>query len=215
MSGSGGAGRAGADAGAIGAAAGAVLTGGASRRMGVDKATLTLDGVPLALRAAHALTACGVAPVVAVGGRLAALDDAGLPGIPDAWPGEGPLGGILTAVRWCPAPRLAVVACDLVDLDAATVGALLDAAAGAVAGEDGPAVVVAAGPDGRLQPLASVWDVARVRGALDAVFASGERGVHRALAQLEGLVGRSAVATVRVAPSRLRNANTPADLRIS
>jgi molybdopterin-guanine dinucleotide biosynthesis protein A len=182
--------------------------------MGVDKATLAVEGVPLALRAAGTLAACGVAPVVAVGGRLAALAEAGLPGVADTWPGEGPLGGILTALRWCPAPRLAVVACDLVSLDAATVGALLDEAAGPVPGR-GPAVVVASGPDGRLQPLASVWDVARVVGVLDAVFSSGERGVQRALTQIERVLGRSAVAAVRVAPSQLRNANTPADLGIS
>ena len=45
----------------------------------------------------------------------------GLAVIGDDHPGEGPLGGILTAFGWSPCPVVVVVACDLVDLDADTV----------------------------------------------------------------------------------------------
>ena len=47
---------------------GAVLCGGASRRMGTDKALVEVDGVPMAERVAGALHAGGCAPVVFVGG---------------------------------------------------------------------------------------------------------------------------------------------------
>ena len=48
--------------------AGVVLTGGASRRMGRDKALLPVDGVPMAVRVATAMIAAGAHPVVALGG---------------------------------------------------------------------------------------------------------------------------------------------------
>ena len=48
--------------------AGAVLTGGRSSRMGRDKATLPVDGVPMAARVADALRRAGAEPVLAVGG---------------------------------------------------------------------------------------------------------------------------------------------------
>ena len=65
--------------------AGLLLTGGASRRLGFDKAELRLDGERLADRAARVLAAvCD--PVLEVGpGRSA------LPAVADAEPGGGPL----------------------------------------------------------------------------------------------------------------------------
>ncbi|WP_434127450.1 molybdenum cofactor guanylyltransferase, partial [Enterococcus faecium] len=57
--------------------AGAVLTGGDSRRMGTDKALIEVDGGPLARRVANALRAAGADPVIAVGGDLEALGDLG------------------------------------------------------------------------------------------------------------------------------------------
>lgn len=78
--------------------AGAVLCGGASRRMGRDKALIPVDGRTLAGRVADALDAAGASPVVAVGGDLAALRAEGLTAVPDAMPGAGPLAGIVTAL---------------------------------------------------------------------------------------------------------------------
>ena len=54
--------------------AGAVLTGGRSSRMGQDKATLPVDGVPMAARVAGALRRAGAEPVLAVGGDQTALE---------------------------------------------------------------------------------------------------------------------------------------------
>ena len=88
---------------AIPAFDGAVLCGGASRRMGRDKATLVLDGRPLAVRVADELAAAGALRVEAVGGDAEALVRAGLVHRPDRWPGEGPLGGIVTSLEAQPA----------------------------------------------------------------------------------------------------------------
>src|SRR5688572_7864759 len=78
--------------------AAAVLCGGVSRRMGTDKALVEIDGTPMAVRVARALTAAGARRVIAVGGDARALASAGLEVVPDLEPGAGPLGGVVTAL---------------------------------------------------------------------------------------------------------------------
>ena len=104
---------------------GAVLCGGASRRMGADKAMIRVDGVAMARRVADALLDAGCSPVIAVGGDAAELGRLGLVGVDDEFPGEGPLGGVLTALS-LGAPAV-VLACDLPNIRAATVSALIAA----------------------------------------------------------------------------------------
>jgi molybdopterin-guanine dinucleotide biosynthesis protein A len=131
--------------------------------------------------------------VVAVGGDAGALEAAGLDVVADLYPGEGPLGGLITALRWSPEPEVVVAACDLPWLDAATVRALLGAGDGVrVARTD------------RLEPLCACWPVSALP-AIEVLFAAGERAVRRALHSLE-------VIDVAVARAALRNVNTPADL---
>ena len=78
---------------------GAVLAGGASSRMGTDKAFIEIAGVPMVARAVGALRAAGAAPVLVVGGDSARLGGLGLDAVPDRYPGEGPLGGVITALE--------------------------------------------------------------------------------------------------------------------
>ena len=77
-------------------AAGFLLAGGKSTRMGRDKALLTYEGETLAERALRKLRA--VCPEVAISGGSPELSRFGRV-IPDAWPGSGPLGGIVTALE--------------------------------------------------------------------------------------------------------------------
>ena len=77
---------------------GAVLAGGASSRMGADKAFIEIEGEPMVARAAGALRAAGAAPVVVVGGDRSRLSALGLDHVPDRHPGQGPLGGVITAL---------------------------------------------------------------------------------------------------------------------
>ena len=96
-------------------AAGAVLTGGSSSRMGTDKALLELDGAVLARRVADALVTAGCAPVVAIGGDAGRLTAHGLAVVADRHPGEGPLGAIITALEHAEPLEVDVVvvlACD-------------------------------------------------------------------------------------------------------
>lgn len=88
---------------------GVVLAGGASSRMGRDKATLELDGETLAAGAARRLAA--VCPEVALADRGRRLVP-GLPSLADG-PGRGPAAGLLGAAHAWPGRPLLALACDL------------------------------------------------------------------------------------------------------
>ncbi len=92
-------------------AAGFILAGGQSSRMGRDKALLEFGGVPLLVRTARLLEP-RVAAVTVIGPaeRYAAL---GLRVVPDDHPGLGPLGGLATALRISRSEWNLVVGCDL------------------------------------------------------------------------------------------------------
>lgn len=105
---------------AAAAAVGVVLAGGASRRMGLDKARLTLGGSTLPALAAERLAAACAEVVVADRGRRVLPD---LPSLPDG-PGRGPAAGILGAAAAYPDRPLLVLACDLPGVPAALLGEL-------------------------------------------------------------------------------------------
>lgn len=173
---------------------GAVLVGGASRRMGSDKATMHVDGTAMAVRVARAMNESGIAEVVTVGGPDRSFDYRHLP---DRYPGEGPLGGIITALASCSAGSVLVAACDLPWVDASVFVALCAALGGADA---------AIAFTGRIEPMCALWRVSTCLDHLSRSFASGERAVHRAVDGLD-------VVRVHVHPGALRNVNTPDDLR--
>jgi molybdopterin-guanine dinucleotide biosynthesis protein A len=181
--------------------AGAVLCGGASTRMGTDKALVEIDGRALARRVADALQAAGADPVVAIGGDVDALRALGLEVVPDAHPGEGPLGGILTALDalGARAPLVAVLACDLVAPDPDTIRATVSAAA--PEGVDVAAPRVA----GRRHLHHAVWRTA-ARPVLAAAFAAGERAPRRAVAAL------TVAAVDGIAAELVADADDPATL---
>jgi molybdopterin-guanine dinucleotide biosynthesis protein A len=88
--------------------AGVLLTGGASRRMGTDKARLVVNGESLAARSARVLAAA-CDPVIEVGSGVS-----GLPAIQEDPPGAGPLVALLAGVGALGNPRVVVLlACDL------------------------------------------------------------------------------------------------------
>ena len=91
--------------------AGFILAGGASSRMGRDKALLEIGGEPLLVRTARLLGAL-VTEVAVIGPpeRYAAL---GLRVLPDDVAGLGPLGGIATALRITSREWNLIVGCDL------------------------------------------------------------------------------------------------------
>ncbi len=159
--------------------AGAVLAGGASRRMGADKATLVLGGGILAARPYEALRSAGADPVMVVGGDARRLQEHALTVVADRWPGEGPLGGIVTALGTVGGGvhPVMVLSCDLPDASAEAVSTVAETAAG----HQGAVVVPIV--DGRRQWMHAWWPPEAL-GPLHAAFTAGERAPHRAVAGL-------------------------------
>ena len=181
-------------------AAGAVLTGGASRRMGSDKALLEVDGVPMGTRVAEAMISARCEPVVFVGGEASSLAALGGRVVRDVAPGEGPVGGVMTALRALggEADVVVIASCDLPFLTAAHLLPLIDRASNAVDVD-----VVVARSD-RLQPLCAVWRTSALP-AVEAAFETGERTMHRLLRRLR-------IAEMPVDVGAVRNINTLDDL---
>jgi molybdopterin-guanine dinucleotide biosynthesis protein A len=92
----------------------AILAGGASSRMGANKALMQFHGEPLIARAAKALTSCpAISEILLITNTPAEYEFLHLPSFPDIHPGLGPLGGIYTALTHAQFSRVLVVACDL------------------------------------------------------------------------------------------------------
>ena len=190
------------DAGAGIAFSGAVLCGGASRRMGRDKAVIAVDGRSLAGRVADAIDAAGADAVVAVGGDAAALTAEGLIVVADDEPGAGPLAGILGGLAHHDTSDIVFVgACDLVAPSSAAIVATVRALADRPGADVAVPVV-----DGRRQWMHAAWR-RRAAAPLAAAFAAGERAVHAAVAAT-GLT----VVELDVAPANVADADAPTDL---
>ena len=143
--------------------AGYVLVGGRSSRMGRDKALLPFRGVPLAQFVARTVASAATqAVLVGDPSRYAAF---GYPVIPDRFPGEGPLGGILTALHHTSADWSLVVACDMPELSAEFLGRLLEAAE-----HSGAEALIPVGPSGQPEPLCAVYH-RNARPAIEMAFA--------------------------------------------
>jgi molybdopterin-guanine dinucleotide biosynthesis protein A len=143
--------------------------------MGRDKALVEVGGRPLARIAADALRAAGAAEVVAVGGDGSALSALGLRWVPDRWPDEGPLGGVVTALEAAGEDVVMLLSCDLPAVTGEAVTAVLAGLS------DGDVAVAMAG--GRRQPLFAAYRT-RAVGLLEAAFLGGERSPSRALPRL-------------------------------
>ena len=182
---------------------GAVLTGGASRRMGRTKALIELDGVPMARRVADALALAGCGSVIAYGGDPVELESLGLPVLPDRYPGSGPLGGVLGVLELFAESDLHVdgvfvVACDLPALRGGDLAGLVHA----IRSRRDVDVVVARST--RIEPTCAIWRP-RATERLREMFDNGERALHRAIEQLESCA-------IEIEAGALRNINTPDDL---
>lgn len=177
-----------------------LLTGGASRRMGFDKASLSIEGIPNAERLARVLCQV-VTPVIEVGPGTS-----GLAAVVEDPPGSGPL--VATAAGATAlhdvghlGPSL-VLACDLPLIDEAALRLL----AGWPGGRSVVPVV-----DGYPQPLCARWSPEDLAAAADLV-AAGERSMQALLARPEVILVDEADWSSTVRADAFSDVDSPADL---
>ena len=141
----------------------AVLIGGKSRRMGVNKAFLNIGQVRLIEKIVAQLKRF-FPEVLLAGNEPESYCSLGLPVVPDAYPGCGPLAGIHAALAAAAHPYLFITACDMPFLD-------LDLAALLLKNAPGYDVVVPR-LGAYLEPLCAVYG----KGCLPAIEAGLKEG---------------------------------------
>lgn len=169
---------------------GVVLSGGASSRMGSDKARIVLQDVPLVARMVNALMPECDEVVVSVDGFK--FQDLGLNEIVDPWPGLGPMSGLLAGLKVATDlgfDEVFLTSCDLFGFDPDWISLL-------------PVGENSAFFDSCWQPMVSRWQIK----SLD-ILPKESLGIWRALELVEAL---------RVTPPAAWNGafsiNTPEDL---
>jgi molybdopterin-guanine dinucleotide biosynthesis protein A len=177
-------------------ASGFVLAGGASKRMGQDKALLPYRGTTLVEHVAK--TVREAVGSVALIGDPARLGHLGLAVFPDELPGCGPASGIYTALRGTETDWNLVVACDMPAVSSDLLRALLGRADGAERN-----CVAAMGPFGQPEPLCAVYH----RRCLPALG----RAIRDKRLRMRDLIKEIGAIWMKVDPSALANVNTPAE----
>jgi FdhD protein len=183
----------------------AVLAGGASTRMGRDKALLPFRGRPLLQVVLDRVAAVFPSPFV-VANAPERYPFLSCPTVPDRYPGKGPLAGIESALRHASAPFVFACACYMPFLAEGLLRLLAERAS------PGADLVLPYGPDGA-EPLCAIWG----KSALPAVESalSGERLSLVVLAEALSVrkVPAEEVAAADPEFASFRNFNTPEEYR--
>lgn len=164
--------------------------------MGTDKAHFEVEGVPMASRVIAAAREAGADEVLVVGGTQARAKKFDAVWKKDAFPGEGPLGGVITALKAASHQIVVVLSCDMPFITDSVIASLVRAA------QDAQASV---GRTDRLNWLCAAWSKDDCLPTLQSVWKRKERAVHRAAVLLD-------VAEVPVPAVAVRNINSRADL---
>jgi len=178
---------------------GLVLAGGASRRMGRDKATLDYGGRSQ-LASAYALLArhCERAFVSVRADQVSEPARAALPQIVDGAAGSGPIAGIAAAQAAHPEAAWLVVACDLPFLGDATLEHLVERRGSS------PITAFRSTHDGLPEPLCAIYEPA-TRGPLQEAIAQGR------LCPRKFIIASGVPLLEQPDPAALDNVNTPED----
>lgn len=178
----------------MGVVEGYILAGGASSRMGTDKAALRLGGRSFVERAADALRA--VARDVFVVSSRHEASRWGLPIVADLFENVGAMGGLHAALEHSnrrrgagaheggdaddeeEERRIAVVSCDLPFVTGELMRRLVSYCAGGVE------AVAPVQQDGRVQPLCAVYESAPCAAAVGELLRAGERRPRELLARV-------------------------------
>jgi molybdopterin-guanine dinucleotide biosynthesis protein A len=166
--------------GATASIAGYVLAGGASSRFGGDKALARFGDRPLLSTMCERIA--GVSRSVSVVAKSGSYREFDFCITEDLWPGEGPLGGIITAMKATEETNVGrewslIVSCDMPFLTREWLSYLIGRALASEA-----SVIVPRSEHG-LEPLCACWRTAALPLAL-AAFAEGVRKVTEAMKRL-------------------------------
>ncbi len=163
---------------------GFVQAGGGSTRFGTDKALVELGGRTLLARTVELVASvCEETRIVAGAGKYA---DVQVSIVADKWPGQGPLGGILTALDFSnekfrgaggEGACALIVSCDMPFLTGEWLAYLCERAVKSTA-----QVVVPESENG-LEPLCACWRT-EAAAAVQAAFDRGVRKVTEAMKRL-------------------------------
>lgn len=181
----------------------AILAGGASRRMGRNKALLPFRGAPL-IEAVYRRLARLFPEVLVVTNSPDDYPFLPCRMIPDLFPGMGAFAGLHSAVAHARHDRVFVVACDMPYLNAAVVRHLCSLNGDAAA-------VVPVNDSGLLEPLHAVYGRQSLA-VMEELLASGERSILALFPRVPTRrVGRDELAHLDPELSSFTNVNTPAD----
>ncbi len=180
-----------------------ILAGGASRRMGTDKARLKLTGESFVARIARELRPVATSVTLVGGQPIAELND--LQHTLDVIPNWGALGGVHAALSACSASGAIVVGCDFPFVTTELFLHLLSLSSGFDA-------VAPIQSDGIPQPLCSFYRVKPCLQIADELIKSGER---KPIALLQSALTRWVsfveLSALKGANHFFDNVNTPED----
>lgn len=97
--------------------------------MGTPKAQLVIGDSTLLRRVVDAVSAVGISTCLVVGGQaewLSPNSSATPQWIPDEFPGEGPLGGLVTALAYITTPWFLLLSCDLVSVNPTALSVMIN-----------------------------------------------------------------------------------------
>jgi len=182
--------------------AGVVLAGGQARRMGgSDKGLVSIAGKTLVEYALCALRSVVDETIINANRNHLEYERFGYPVVADASSSfDGPLAGILSAMRHCNADYLLTVPCDCPLMDSSTLQTMVAAL------DAEPAECLVANDGVRLHPVVLLLDC-RLQNSLEGYLASGERKIDR---WFKNHHWRSVDFSDR--PDVFRNINTPEEL---
>ncbi len=194
---------------------GFVLAGGASSRMGQDKAHLCVGGKRFFERAAAALCPICLGPVSVVGGTRADLafqTGSDVEFIPDLNEIRGtelpqaPIVGLYTALTYAKMPWIAVLACDLPFV----TGDLMIRLAGYRADEID--AIVPLQPDANPQPLCTIYNREKCLPVVKNMIEKGELKMRKVVSTLHSrFVDFDELADLSGSDNFFFNVNNPAD----
>lgn len=183
---------------------GMILAGGASSRMGRNKALIELEGQPLIARVVQALRPLAD-DILIVANDPQPLSFLNLPIIPDITPGYGPLMGLYSGLKGASGELAVMVAVDMPFLTPDFLRFLLALA------PDHDVVIPEAG--GRLHPLCAVYRRTTCLPAIEQVIARGQRRLiaFHPLVRVRR-VGEDELRAISPDLLALANVNTPQEL---